>query len=326
MTRQILQEPNRLRDIWNEQEDYNRQVRARKPGSYEQWMEKYLLGVISEMNEVLDEINWKAHRQGRSLDRVNLARELADLTKYVISLWEWSGFTWDDMLFRVHEKSVELQQQWKQDFTFTIPEGATVVITDIDGTLADYRKGFLQWLAEYHIEDLPADNATTLMMEVDLGLSYPLYVKYKDEFEASGGYSVLPIYPDVAQTLQDLSISGVVILAYTARPARTFSRIWNDSWTWFMKNGVDTYIKELRIGKEQRVAKACELQEAGHRVVLIDDEPDTAIRASSAGIPVLLRKQPYNKGLVQTDLLRYFETLKPGLVYQAAKEEPNGTS
>lgn len=325
MTRQILQEPNRLKDVWDEQQRYNERVRARKSGTYEEWMERYLLGVVSEMNEVLDEINWKAHRQGRVLDRTNLARELADLTKYVISLWEWSGFTWDDMLFRVHEKSVELERQWEQDFVGNIPDGAIVVITDLDGTLADYRSGFLQWLAEYHMQDLPPDNASSLMMEVDLGLSYPLYVKYKDEFEASGGYSDLPIYPDVGQTLQELSIVGVFIIAFTARPARTFSRIWNDSWNWFVKNGVDTYIKELRIGKEQRVAKACELQAAGHTVVLIEDEPDTAIRASAAGIPVLLRKQPYNKGLVQSDLLRYFETLQPVLIYQAAKEEPNGS-
>lgn len=293
-----------LRQVWEQQRKYNTKVRASRPLSYEEWMEKYLLGAISEINEILNEMNWKAHRRGKPLDRVNLSRELADLTKYVLSMWEWSGYEPMDMLFRIAEKSHEMELQWQQDFEVAIPVGAPVVITDIDGTLADYRSGFVEWLRKYHHGELPEDKATTLAMEVDLGLSYPKYVKYKDEFESSGGYANIPIYPEVKDVLSSLHLAGFHILAYTARPAQTFSRIWNDTWQWLTYNQIGVYIRELRIGKETRIARACELRDLGHPVVLLEDEPDTALRAANAGIRVLLRQQPYNFGVLHDNIGR----------------------
>jgi hypothetical protein len=305
-----------LEIVWQAQQRYNDMVREKQPGSYEEWMKNYLLGVTSEMNEVLNEINWKAHRHGRKIDRTNLARELADLTKYVFSLWEWSSFGPDDMLHFVNEKSAELEAQWTQDFATAYPSGCAVVISDIDGTLADYRQGFIQWLIAEHNEDLPPDSASSLAMEIDLGLSYPTYVRYKEEFEASGGYHELPVYPDVPPTVQELAKRSVQFIAYTARPAQSFSRIWNDTWGWLNDVGMESYFSEVRIGKEQRIARACELKEAGHPVVLLEDEPDTALRAAHAGILVFLRAQPYNAGIMHDRILRCGH-LEPSMIWSA---------
>jgi phosphoglycolate phosphatase-like HAD superfamily hydrolase len=292
-----------LKEIWDGQREYNNIIRNSRPLSYEEWMEKYLLGTVSEMNEVLDEMSWKVHRRGKKINRTNLARELADLTKYVFSLWEWSGFSHEDLLHFVHQKNTEMMLQWSQDFAADLPEYSKIVITDIDGTLADYRKGFVDWLQNTHGEDLPEDSASSLAMEIDLGLSYPKYVTYKEEFEAGGGYATLPSYPEVKQVFSDLHASGIKLLAYTARPAQSHSRIWSDTWQWMKDVEIAGYFRELRIGREQRIARACELQAQGHQVVMLEDEPDTALRAAHAGIIVFLREQPYNQGIQHDNII-----------------------
>lgn len=292
---------NLLRTLWEQQVDYNRRVRAKEDNhSFEHWMKQYLLGAVSEVNEILQEINWKIHRRGKPLNRYNLGRELADLTKYTFSMWEWAGFSADDMLVFVQEKSNELDSQWDQDWTFQIPEGVPVVLTDLDGTIGDWRRAFLLWVMDNHPDKLAntlPDKGDTLAIDVDLNLSYPVYKELKDEFEASGGYKSLPFYADALETLYELSKHPIAIIAYTARPAKVHGRIWADTWEWLSMAGLSTVIKELRIGSEDRISRACSLQEAGHRVLMLEDDPGLALRAANADVDVFMRAQPYNQGI-----------------------------
>ena len=293
-----------IKTVWVLQKEYNNRIRKQEPGSYEHWMKNYLLGAISEVDEILNEINWKAHRKGKPMNPHNLARELADLTKYVFSMWEWSGFDADTMLRFVEDKSHEMELQRVQDFDYEIPEGAPVVITDIDGTLGDWRKAFIQWVKETHGDELKTDDADTLAIEVNLGLAYPRYAKLKEQFEAEGGYNDLPAYPEVRDVMLQLYQAGVYIIAYTARPARKHSRIWADSWSWFEKNVYTAAIRELHIGAEERISCACELAAQGHPVMLFEDDPSLALRASHTGLQVLMRAQPYNAGISARNITR----------------------
>jgi hypothetical protein len=140
-------------------------------------------------------------------------------------------------------------------------------------------------------------------------LGYLRYTKLKEEFEASGGYATLPIYPEVQEELYNMYQHGIVLLVYTARPNQTHSRIWNDTWQWLEQNNLAEMIWELRIGKEQRIERACKLKAQGHKVIMLEDEPDTVLRASSAGIKVLMRKQPYNMGIAPNPNISLFTTL-----------------
>lgn len=294
-----------LNSVWVEQILYNEHIRAKdQPLAYEHWMKNYILGATGEVSEILDEINWKAHRKGHPMNKQNLGRELADLTKYVLSMWEWSGFTAEQMLDMVHEKSVELGLQYTMDFEFEIEPTAAVVITDIDGTIGDWRTAFRNWLLATNKFSMPYDPSSSLAFEIDAKLPYPEYSRLKEEFEASGGYLSLPFYTDALATLLDLQKSECVILAYTARPARHHTRIWSDTCNWLRKVGLETVIQELRIGAEDRISRACQLMEEGHKVVLLEDDPGLAIRAASAGVIVFLRAQPYNAGVSHPNIER----------------------
>lgn len=294
-----------LERIWELQESYNARVRQREsPDNYEYWMKQYLLGAVSEVDEILREINWKIHRRGHPMDRTNLARELADLTKYTLSLWQWSGFTMEEFLQYTHDKSLELEDQWQQDFLNEPDPGQPVILFDLDGTVGDYRTAFYKWLQVNHRKALPPDMGEHMAMEIDLGLPYAQYAEYKEEFEANGGYGLLDVYPDAWEALVALCAAGVYLAAYTARPAQRYSRIWSDSWRWLESRGLAAFVKELRIGQEARVARACELKAAGHMVLLLDDDPSTAIRAAAAGIEVVMRDQPYNIGVEHPNITR----------------------
>jgi hypothetical protein len=63
-------------------------------------------------------------------------------------------------------------------------------------------------------------------------------------------------------------------------------------------------IRELRIGHEDRLSRACALQAAGHPVLLWEDDPSLALRAAHTGISVLMRAQPYNFGVKHPNITR----------------------
>lgn len=293
-----------LKTVWAMQKNYNDRIRKQEPGSYEHWMKNYLLGAISEVDEILNEMSWKAHRRGKPMNPHNLARELADLTKYVFSMWEWSGFDAATMLQFVEDKSHEMELQRIQDFDLEIPAGAPVLITDIDGTLGDWRRAFVVWLKDAHAEVYTDDIADNMAIEVNLGIPYPKYARLKEQFEAEGGYTQLPLYPEVADVLYHLWQTGTFIIAYTARPARKHSRIWADTWSWLAKQRLDGSIRELNIGAEERISRACELQDLGHPVLLWEDDPSLALRAAHTGLSVMLRAQPYNSGVKHPNIVR----------------------
>lgn len=291
-------------DLWQKQRAYNKKIRdLEHTNNKEYWTKQYLLGIVSEIDEVLQQVNWKIHRKGKPTDRYNLGRELADITKYVWSLWELHDFTYSDMLEYVKEKTEELHLQWLQDFVWKIEPDCKVIITDIDGTLGDWRSAFINWLNEQKPETvIPQDAGKNMAIEIDIGIPYPEYMLWKEKFEAEGGYRLLEPYPDTKDFLKTCSESGIKIIAYTSRPADRYSRIWTDSWYWITKHEIS--VDELRIGSEERIARACSLRDQGHKVVMLEDDPSLALRAASTNITVFLRNQTYNEGVSHPNICR----------------------
>lgn len=288
-----------LLKLWVSQRSYNSIIRSKDhEQDFEYWMQKYILGAVAEVDEILQEINWKAHRRGKPTNFNNLGRELADLTKYVISMWDLAGFDAQDLLKFSQDKSDELEAQYEQDWLSGPEPDQPVIIFDIDGTLGDWRKAFISWCREKHqLIPQTEDGATTLALEVDLSIPYQKYVELKASFESEGGYRFLNPYPDTWDAIRKLEWSDAFCIAYTARPHARYSRIWSDTWGWLKSNRMAPPIRQLFIGQEERIGLACQYQSAGHKVVLVDDDPGTGSRALNANIPVVMRKHAYNKTL-----------------------------
>lgn len=291
-----------LQHLWERQKEYNQKIK-RMDGDFnaDYWTQIYLLGLVSEIDEVLRDINWKRHRKNRTrLDRENLGYELADLMKYMISLWEVWGFDQNEMLRFCHAKSEILEELLKQEHR-VIPQDRPILITDIDGTLGDWRQSFINWIATIGVILPGEDAATSLFLDKDLSMRYPEYYEYKNQFESEGGYETIIPYGDAIETVQNLQdYFDFYVIAITARPADKYHRIWLDTWRWFKANTLE--VDELIIGGDLRILLADLINKKQSPVIMFEDNPDLAIRAANTGIKVFLRRQPYNENVDHPDI------------------------
>lgn len=283
-----------FREIFQQQKLYNDLIRG-DHRTKDQWTETYLLGLISEIDDVLDSIRWKRHRAVYEFepDLTNLGYDLADLTKYVLSLWELWGFKSEEVLHFVKAKSDILYELYQQEFQ-PLPSDRLVVITDIDGTLGDWRKTFMEWAFYSHGIRPNRDEKTLMQIDSDLAMRYDRYYELKESFESTGQYKNILVYPDARDFLHWLQIEyDAYIIAHTARPWQRYYRIWGDTWEWICENHFP--INQLRVGSESRILLASKI--GGENVLMLEDDPGLMLRAAHSGIRVIARKHPYNDGV-----------------------------
>lgn len=271
-----------LQQVWGEQADFNRLVKGFQTGVTD-WLGTYLLGMLGSSKEVLETVGWKKHeRHQASINRENLASDLADVTKYLLSAWQEFGFTEMEFLEALQSRSEIVRTRFTQQI-FS-PEHKRIIVTDLDGTGADFRTGFARFLGV-------SDTAGSLSMDVDLGIPYNQYAVSKDSFEMGGGYGTLPVYADWLALVKAEQRTGAAIFVATARPIERFKRIANDTVDWL--NDQDLHPDTLLFGRDERVLALLEMA-GSNEVLLLEDDPALALRAANAGIFVWLRAQPYN--------------------------------
>lgn len=304
---------SKLDELWGRQKAFNDKLKEMKPASQEYWAKQYLLGIAGEIGEILDEIVWKDHRkQTQPININNVGRELADLFKYTMCLYQLYGYSVDDMLRTVEEKTYEVETRLRNEFSPAATNGQLVIISDIDGTLGDWRSSFIDWFKQSPegkewIElngDLSKDTYSTLSLETDIGLPYSVYQRAKERFEDSGGYMTLKSFLSSLFTLQTLAGNGAVIYVYTARPQNQFTRVWMDTIKWLDMVGLGEIVREVKIGGETRIDFAVGLTIAGCQVIMLEDDPTIAMRAAHTGIQVWLRDYPYNQLAVHKNIHR----------------------
>ena len=284
-----------LDDLLKKQSEYNNRIRKQEGNEDpEFWTSQYLLGMTSEINECLDAIQWKRHRKrsGEQVDLYNLTYELADIFKYILSICEVWGISADGFMSAVWTKTEILEQQWRQEFE-EVPTYRPIIITDIDGTLGDWRSAFISWSKSQGIKPEITDPVTSLMLDSDLSIRYPNYYLLKEQFERGGGYRHILPYADAQDTLRKLQTEyNAFVIAVTARPVDRYHRIWYDTWTWLSSNRF--WVDQLHMSAEPRILLADELN--GNRdVILWEDDPGLMLRAANSGIRVFARKHGYNQ-------------------------------
>lgn len=289
-------------DIWIQQQNYNAEIRQRQDRTSSEWLINYILGTVSELGELLDQTNWKTHRLSSSVGfGPNIEEELADITKYVFSMWQLLEYTPSDMCRIMYRKGIILDQLLKQE-TREPMKDRTIIMLDLDGCIADFRKGFFNWLPSSKWKDKLKEGDKNVGLHLDLnnGWDFATYNEAKLEFEIQGGYSTLPLIHQVSKLTNALYNFGWYIIVYTARPFSTYKRIWADTWNWLQANEVN--IHELNFGYESRIETAQKLS-VDNKVIAIEDDPILINRYTSSGIDTIMVPQPYNKSIPQLSLM-----------------------
>lgn len=282
--------------VWRQQLRYNMGIKkyVAPDTTYEEWAVHYLTGLVSETSELLELLDWKHHRKSDlKVDDVSIALELADITKYALCLWQQFGFSTEHMLNFIYAKGEMLQFKQAQEHA-TMPYGKKVLIADMDGTLADWRQGFLDFLVDqnYIPSLLSKDPELSLSMDLDMGWPYSIYLRWKDQFELEGGYGELPAYEDSLYFFRHCRADYRIIV--TARPV-TIPRVYFDTFFWLKRMVV--LPDAIHLLGDERIQLAMQLKNTNNNeVLMLEDNPSIALRAARNRIPVLMRATGYNSG------------------------------
>ncbi len=109
---------DKLEVIFEMQKALNDDIRERRnlQGiTPEQWIQRQMLAMLSEMAEVLDEVNFKWWKNPKPVDENALRDELVDVLHFFVSMCLEAGMTPQDLFERYLAKNQEnfLRQQGK---------------------------------------------------------------------------------------------------------------------------------------------------------------------------------------------------------------------
>lgn len=100
---------DKLDVIFQLQESLDSDIAARRNLAYsrEEWMQKEVLAMISELSEVLDEVNFKWWKNPKSVDDAALKGELVDVLHFFVSMCLKSGMTAEELFSLYKAKNQE---------------------------------------------------------------------------------------------------------------------------------------------------------------------------------------------------------------------------
>ena len=100
---------DKLEKIFEMQKLLDDDIAARRNLDFttEEWMQKEVLAILSELSEVLDEVNFKWWKNKKPLDTDALRGELVDILHFFVSMCIRSGMDADELFARYIEKNKE---------------------------------------------------------------------------------------------------------------------------------------------------------------------------------------------------------------------------
>lgn len=257
------------------------------------------LGLVSELDELLRQIAWKAKRRSRiDINENNVKEEITDLLKIVMAI----AVTWDISAASLYqsfmEKSEVVEQRYAQEFPLyeIISRGAKVVALDIDGVLTDWPFCFYDFIRVMHpalwISMEPDIDFTTQNPFDALPIS-PIQIRALKYEYRDGGYKrhLRTVEGSVAFT-QKVREKGYKIVLVTSREYSQHSRIFSD--TLFHLNAHEFAYDAIMWSdkKEERLLNEFDAEQIA---VFVDDDPANVDRVKKCGVHAVLLDRMYNE-------------------------------
>ncbi len=107
-----------LREIFRLQEQFDAQVVEHRNLDYspDVWIQKEVLAIISELSEILDEVNFKWWKDPKEINQERLTEEIVDVLHFFVSMCLKAGIGPDELYEAYISKNKE---------NFSRQEGAT---------------------------------------------------------------------------------------------------------------------------------------------------------------------------------------------------------
>jgi hypothetical protein len=230
----------------------------------------YILYIISECNDLLQQIDWKKHWKTRKpVIKSNVGIEIIDIQKYLWGLSYILGIDSDEFMSLYDLKSVEVESKWHQEIMMeTLAKKDSVCIIDIDGVLAPYPDYFISWVRKNYDK--------SFSMKSD-----PLeYERYKHLYRELGAKRTMPFITTSRDALNELRRLGYTIVLLTNRPYNTYHRIYSDTIEWLRSSEMSyDYIFWAEDKKILSINDKCKCIK-----FVVDDRKETCNEFRQAGI------------------------------------------
>jgi len=106
-------------DMQNKLDSYIRENRG-LDFSKEEWIQKEVLAMLSELSELLDEVNFKWWKNKKPIDDDSLKNEVVDILHFFTSMCLISGMTSEELFKRYLDKN---EENFKRQFGTSIKKG-----------------------------------------------------------------------------------------------------------------------------------------------------------------------------------------------------------
>jgi len=297
-----------LQRMLKEQQDFNEKILGKKISELTDqekilWSKEYILCLQAEILELLRESGkWKIHRKEQStVVRSNVLEELTDVFKYFLSMMILHGFTSDDLEFGFDEKSMVVAQRYSQEHK----NFKNIVVVDIDGTIGDYVKQFIDFVERRTgFNQIPSELVSMdLYTSLAKAIGWDKVLKLKHEFRINGEKRNIPVMDGAKHFLDTIKKNDHDIIMLTARPFLKYKRTMWDTIYWLNANHLqfdsllsneDKYSELIRYIKDIRF--------------MVEDDIGQAKSIATLGIKVYLFNRRYNKcsplDLVGLDVIR----------------------
>lgn len=176
--------------------------------------------------------------------------------------------------------------------------GRPVFGIDIDGTIGDYHGHFLRfaegWLG-WPQSPYTAGASGSIPLHRHMGVSKATYRQVKLAYRRGGLKRSMPVYDGAPEMVSSLRKRGAVIVICTTRPYLQLDNLEPDTREFLRRNKIP-YDSILSGEHKYRHLKAIYGKE--EVVSILDDLPEMCEQADKAGLPWVLRNQPWNENKV----------------------------
>jgi hypothetical protein len=211
---------------------------------------------------------------------------------------------------RARDRDIEDQMLREQHEAMTYPYGKPearfrtgankpVVALDIDGTLGDYHRHFLDFAAGWFGRPMPdpeeARHGTRL--STFIGVSHREYRDCKLAYRQGGMKRTMPCYPFASELTTNIRAAGAQVWLCTTRPYMRLDNVDPDTREWLRRNDIeyDAVIFE-GIDEESKYEDLVDQVGLARIIAVCDDLPAQVADAQRLGIGTCyLRDQPYNR-------------------------------
>jgi len=259
-----------LNHIWNRQELFNKNFTTDK--NPQDMTKEYSLHLITEVNSLLETINWKIHHKKDtvSVNRRDLILEWIDIYKYWLSIGLLWGITPEEFYQYFNEKSELVEQRYLQEY---LPlEDKEIVIFDIDGVLSDYPKTFLNYIASEEGTKIDTDLIDNLDIYKYLEGRVPTekIKSYKDYYRKSGMIRSEKVNEGAVELTKLSKGKGYYNIMLTSRPFDTYKNLYLDTFMWLKENG---FVFDALISDSKKRDKINNIAKTSRIKAVIDDDP-----------------------------------------------------